>query len=91
MDKIISYNTDFQDKLIKAINLVSNDSSNANKKFLIDLFKVDFDDNKATIYEMFSNNKLTLAQQEILFDSIEVKQKCNLYNTISVEARPFVI
>ena len=34
---------------------------------------------------MFSSDILTLEQQKILFDSIEVKQKCQLYNTISLD------
>ena len=33
----------------------------------------------------FSSDILTLEQQKILFDSIEVKQKCQLYNTISLD------
>ena len=48
-------------------------------------FKNNFDSNKATIFEMFSSDILTLEQQKILFDSIEVKQKCQLYNTISLD------
>lgn len=85
MNKTISYNTDFEDKLIKSINLISNDSSNSNKSFLIELLKADFDNNKSTIFKMFSSDRLTLEQQKILFDSIEVKQKCQLYNTISLD------
>ena len=85
MNKTISYNTDFEDKLIKSINLISNDSLNSNKSFLIELLKADFDNNKSTIFEMFSSDRLTLEQQKILFDSIEVKQKCQLYNTISLD------
>lgn len=85
MNKTISYNTDFEDKLIKSINIISNDSSNSNKSFLIELLKADFDNNKSTIFKMFSSDRLTLEQQKILFDSIEVKQKCQLYNTISLD------
>ena len=45
------YNSEFENKLLKAIELVRQD--NNNKNLLINLFKNDFDSNKATLFEMF--------------------------------------
>ncbi|MBQ8012264.1 MAG: hypothetical protein IJ265_11985 [Oscillospiraceae bacterium] len=42
-------------------------------------------------YELFQlkvdDGGLSLSEQEILFDSLEAKQKCALYNSISLQAR----
>jgi hypothetical protein len=79
------YSNEFEENLILAIENVENNPSEINENLLKNYFKNNFDSNKATIFEMFSSDRLTLEQQKILFDSIEVKQKCQLYNTISLD------
>lgn len=79
------YSNEFEENLILAIENVENNPSEINENLLKNYFKNNFDSNKATIFEMFSSDILTLEQQKILFDSIEVKQKCQLYNTISLD------
>lgn len=79
------YSNEFEENLILAIENVENNPSEINENQLKNYFKNNFDSNKATIFEMFSSDILTLEQQKILFDSIEVKQKCQLYNTISLD------
>ena len=69
----------------EAINKVGDNPTDANITALSKLLKTHYNDNKVMFYEMFSSDKLTLEQQKILFDSIEVKQKCQLYNTISLD------
>lgn len=78
--------------LIDYICAVKNNPSKTNKKCIIDLFNSDFDYNKATLYKMFQigadgTSILSMEQQKILFDCLEKKQKCNLYNTISLKSR----
>ena len=85
MSNLKSYNSKFEEKIQKTLELINNDPSTENKNILQNYLKNNFDSNKATIFEMFSSDRLTLEQQKILFDSIEVKQKCQLYNTISLD------
>ena len=85
MSNLKSYNSKFEEKIQKTLELINNDPSTENKNILQNYLKNNFDSNKATIFEMFSSDILTLEQQKILFDSIEVKQKCQLYNTISLD------
>ena len=87
METSTFYNLQLENDIKDAISLIEVDPSKKNKKILTDLLKNKFDKNKGTFFEMFSNDRLTIEQQKILFDSIEVKQKCNLYNSISVESR----
>ena len=87
MSNLKSYNSKFEEKIQKTLELINNDPSTENKNILQNYLKNNFDSNKATIFEMFSSDRLTLEQQKILFNSIEVKQKCQLYNTISVDSR----
>lgn len=87
METSTFYNLQLENDIKDAISLIEVDPSKKNKKILTDLLKNKFDKNKGTFFEMFSNDRLTFEQQKILFDSIEVKQKCNLYNSISVESR----
>lgn len=51
----------------------------------------DFDNlyinNKETIFEIFQNDVFTLSEQKEIFDGLKTKQKCQLYNTISVDSR----
>ena len=85
MSNLKSYNSKFEEKIQKTLELINNDPSTENKNILQNYLKNNFDSNKATIFEKFSSDILTLEQQKILFDSIEVKQKCQLYNTISLD------
>lgn len=85
METSIFYNLQLENDIKDTILLIELDPSKENKKILTDLHKNNFDSNKATIFKMFSSDILTLEQQKILFDSIEVKQKCQLYNTISLD------
>lgn len=78
-------NTTFEQKLIIAIENIKDNPSESNSKILKNLFNKGFSSNQAIIFKMFSSDILTLEQQKILFDSIEVKQKCQLYNTISLD------
>ena len=78
---------EFEENLVLAIENISNNPTNANKNLLKNYLKNNLDKNKATVFEMFSGDRLTFEQQKILFDSIEVRQKCNIYNAISVESR----
>jgi len=91
MSNLKSYNSKFEEKIQKTLELINNDPSTENKNILQNYLKNNFDSNKATIFEMFSSDRLTLEQQKILFDSIEVKQKCQLYNTISLDVGLFNI
>lgn len=87
METSTFYNLQLENDIKDAISLIEVDPSKKNKKILTDLLKNKFDKNKGTFFEMFSNDRLTFEQQKILFDSIEVRQKCNIYNAISVESR----
>lgn len=84
------YNSEFENKLFKAIELVRQD--NNNKNLLINLLKNDFDSNKATLFEMFrigedGTSILSAEQQKVLFDNLQDKQKGALFNTIDTDAR----
>ena len=85
MSNLKSYNSKFEEKIQKTLELINNDPSTENKNILQNYLQKIFDSNKATIFEMFSSDRLTLEQQKFLFDSIEVKQKYQLYNTISLD------
>ena len=75
----------------EAIKKVGDNPTAANKKALSKLFKTHYNDNKVMFYEMFQlkvdDGGLSLSEQEVLFDSLEAKQKCALYNLISLQAR----
>lgn len=67
------YNSEFEDKLFKTIELVRQD--NNNKNLLISLFEKDFASNKATLFEMFKvgedgSSILSAEQQKVLFDNL---------------------
>ena len=53
----------------------------------IEKFNTNYTSNKAYLYELFQDNILTFSEQKQIFDGLSVKQQCQLYNTISVEAR----
>jgi len=47
-----------------------------------------YDKNKVLIFTAFDNpNYFSLTEQKQIFDKLSVKQQCQLYNTISLEAR----
>lgn len=79
--------SNFEQGLITAIENIKDNPTKGNVKALKSFFNKGFNSNQATLFEIFSGDRLTYEQQKILFDSIEVKQKCNLYNSISVESR----
>lgn len=56
----------------------------------VNKFINDFKDSKISkieIFEAFEYDVFTLEEQKYIFDNLKTKQKCQLYNTISVEAR----
>lgn len=59
--------------------------------FEVNTFLQDFDENfarnKKLIFNYFEEGGFTLSQQKEIFDSLSTKKKCQLYNTISVDAR----
>ena len=77
----------FEQDLITAIENIKDNPTKGNVKALKSFFTKSFNSNQATLFEIFSGDRLTYEQQKILFDSIEVRQKCNIYNAISVESR----
>ena len=79
--------SNFEQGLITAIENIKDNPTEGNVKALKSFFNKSFNSNQATLFEIFSGDRLTYEQQKILFDSIEVKQKCQLYNTISVDSR----
>lgn len=50
-------------------------------------FEKTFQNDKMFIFEKFEYDDFTLEEQKYIFDNLKTKQKCQLYNTISVEAR----
>ena len=92
MDTSLFYNSELEQAIKDTIDVIRKDNSNKNKDILIDLFKNKFSSNQATLYKMFQigadgTSILSLEQQRILFDSLELKQRGALYNTIDVDAR----
>ncbi|MCI6561461.1 MAG: hypothetical protein MR434_08690 [Ruminococcus sp.] len=79
--------SNFEQGLITAIENIKDNPTKGNVKALKSFFNKSFNSNQATLFEIFSGDRLTYEQQKILFDSIEVRQKCNIYNAISVESR----
>lgn len=78
----------FEQDLITAINNYISDPTKENKDLLKSVFNSDFNENKTIVFEMFEDKKrINLAQQEVLFDVLESKQKCSLYNALSINAR----
>ena len=83
------------DALNGALDKVSNSTQemlNSNKKELQVIFNDLYTNDRTLLFKTFQCDEngisvLNLEQQKILFDSIEVKQKCQLYNTISVDSR----
>ncbi len=81
------------DALDGALDKVSNSTQetlNNNKKELQVIFNDLYTNDRALLFKIFQvdeigNSVLDFSQQKILFDSIEVKQKCQLYNTISLD------
>lgn len=43
--------------------------------------------NKGVIFQSFQEGGFTLSEQKEIFDGLKTKQKCQLYNTISVDSR----
>ena len=43
--------------------------------------------NRAFIFNSFQEGGFTLIEQKEIFDGLNTKQKCKLYNTISVDSR----
>ena len=83
------------DALNGALDKVSNSTQemlNSNKKELQVIFNDLYTNDRTLLFKTFQCDEngisvLNLEKQKILFDSIEVKQKCQLYNTISVDSR----
>ena len=46
-----------------------------------------FENDKKTIYEIFQGNDFSLAEKKQIFDTLSGKQRCQLYNPISLDAR----
>ena len=64
----------------------------SNKKGLQNVFDDLYSNDRALLYKIFQSdeNGLTILnneQHKVLFDNLQTKQKCNLYNTISLDAR----
>ncbi len=83
--------TPFKEAIDKVTNSTT-DTIKVNKSTLAELYSVYYEKNRTLLFKMFQvdeigNSVLNLEKQKILFDSIEVKQKCQLYNTISVDSR----
>lgn len=70
-----------------------NEQIKINKSEFINNFDNLYKTNKTLIYTAFEQKDyFTLSEQMEIFDGLKNnKQRCNLFNTISVEARPFVI
>lgn len=50
-------------------------------------FDKNYASNKVYLYELFQDNVLTFSEQKQIFDKLSGKQRCQLYNTISLDAR----
>lgn len=50
-------------------------------------FDKNFASNKVYLYELFQGDILTFSEQKQIFDTLSGKQRCQLYNTISLDAR----
>ena len=72
--------SNFEQGLITAIENIKDNPTKGNVKALKSFFNKGFNSNQATLFEIFSGDRLTYEQQKILFDSIEVRQKCILQN-----------
>ncbi len=46
-----------------------------------------YQNNRSFIFNAFQEGGFTLSEQKEIFDGLNVKQKCKLYNTISVDSR----
>ena len=79
----------FEQDLITAIENIKDNPTKGNVKALKSFFNKGFNSNQATLFEIFSGDRLTYEQQKFLFDSIEPQsaklttkkhqrnQKCN--------------
>lgn len=61
--------------------------STLNIQEFIDDFDNLYNNDRKTIFELFQDDVFTLAEQKEIFDGLKTKQKCQLYNTISVDSR----
>jgi hypothetical protein len=46
-----------------------------------------YKESRVTIFQSFQEGGFNLSEQKEIFDGLKTKQKCQLYNTISVDSR----
>lgn len=56
------------------------------KDFIKDFDKL-YKNDRTSIFKLFQEGGFNLSEQKEIFDGLKTKQKCQLYNTISVDSR----